>query len=160
MLSQFNNESPNHIRRSKSATSVKGRRKHPIVSEPQDSESARVHAVIAAHRAMDRSRASTSGDMHRSDSSTSKQSIRPFHLQHAEPATPAAQLRRQRSILQATTPSLVSSLPRPRGEPIVREGPPLSIHTTVSDFEGSFEGERSSYRRLRKARSVLDSSRG
>lgn len=160
MLSQFNNESQNRIRRSKSATSVKERRKHPIVSAPQDPESARVHAVIAAHRAMDRSRAPTSEDLRRSDGSASKQSARYHYSQHAEPATPAAQLRHQRSILQATTPSLLHSLPRTGEELTGREGSVSFVHTTMSDFGDSFEGERSSYRRLRKARSVLDPSRG
>lgn len=160
MLSQFNNESQNRIRRSKSATSVKERRKHPIVSVPQDPESARVHAVIAAHRAMDRSRASTSDNLHRSDSSTSKQSTKQLHTHHSEPATPAAQLRRQRSILQTTTPSLVHSLPRAGGELLARGGPPSFMNTTMSEFGGSFEGDRSSYRRLRKARSVLSPNRG
>lgn len=160
MLSEFDNEFQNRIRRTKSATSVKERRKHPIASVPQDPESARVHAVIAAHRAMDRSRTSTSGDMHRSDSSTSKRSNQQLHLQYIESATPAARLQRQRSILQATAPGLAGSLPHPRGEPTAREGHSQFTHTATSDFGRSFEGERSSYRRLKKARSVLDPNRG
>lgn len=160
MLSQFDKESQNRIRRTKSATSVKERRKHPIVLVPQDPESARVHAIIAAHRAMDRSRTSTSGDMHRSDSSTSKRSNQHLHLPYTDSTSPAAQLRRQRSILQATTSSLAGSLPPPTEESVAREGRPQFVHTAMSDFGGSFEGERSSYRRLRKARSVLHPSRG
>lgn len=160
MLSSRNSNSSNRIRRSKSTTSVKERRKNPIPSTPQDPEGARVHALIAAHRAMDRSRTSTSNDLHRSDSSTSKQSVAFTHSQHAGPATPAAQLRRQRSVLQATTPTLAAGLPHPGGMTIAREGPPLFTHATTSEFGGSFDGEWSSYRRLRKVHSVMSPSCG
>lgn len=159
MLSPSNSQS-RHIRRSKSSTSVKERRKHPLTSTPQDPESARVHALIAAHRAMDRSRNSTSEDLYRSDSSKSKQSVTFIQCQRTDLATPAAQLRRQRSVLQATTPSLAASLAHPGGMVGAREGHPSPTHTTISEFGGSFDGERSSYRRLRKVQSVMSSSHG
>ncbi|KAK5086217.1 hypothetical protein LTR70_000003 [Exophiala xenobiotica] len=73
MLSQLNNDHHNNrIRRSKSATSVKERRKHPIASEPIDPESARLQALIAAHRAMDRSRGSSEANLYRRASSPVK----------------------------------------------------------------------------------------
>lgn len=162
MLSQFDNEHhKNHIRRSKSTTSVKERRKHPITSEPLDPESARVHAVIAAHRAMDRSRGSSEADLYRSDSSASKQSARLARGRHAaNQSDPATRLQRQRSLLQATTPNLAATLPLPGGGNTARGGPQSSTHTSVSEFGGSYEGEPSSYRRLRKAKSVLNPSHG
>lgn len=160
MLSSYNSECNNHIRRSKSSTSVKERQKHPVAATPQDPESARIHALIAAHRAMDRSRNSTSEDLRRSDSSKSKQSAVFAHTEHAEPATPAARLQRQRSVLQATVPSLTSSLPHQAGAVLAREGAQSVSHATISEFGGSFDGERSSYRRLRKVKSVMSTSRG
>lgn len=159
MLSPSNSQS-RHIRRSKSSTSVKERQKHPIALAPQDPESARVHALIAAHRAMDRSLVSTSEDLHRSDSSKSNQSARFAHTYHTEIATPAAQLRHQRSILQATTPSLATSLPDPDGTTSARHGPPSLTYATMSEFGSSFDGEKSSYRRLRQVRSVMNPGRG
>ncbi|KAK5949415.1 hypothetical protein OHC33_009588 [Knufia fluminis] len=157
MLSQFDNEHhKNRIRRSKSTTSVKERRKHPIISEPLDPESARVHAVIAAHRAMDRSRGSSEADLYRSDSSASKQSARLARGRHAaNQSDPATRLQRQRSLLQATTPNLAATLPLPGGGNTARGGPQSSTHTSVSEFGGSYEGEPSSYRRLRKANKTL-----
>lgn len=160
MLSQFDNENSNRIRRSKSASSVKERRKHPIISEPLDPDSARVQALIAAHRAMDRSRGSASDDLRRSDSTTSKSSAKQAQIRNAGAYSPAAQLRRQRSVLQATTPSLAASLPVPS----IRDAA-TSEHTTytqiaLSEFGPIYEGEPSSFRRLRTSASVLSPSRG
>lgn len=161
MLPHLIHDNDSRIRRSKSANSVKERRKHPLISEPLDPNSARVHAVIAAHRAMDRSRASTSDDLARSDSSASRQSNKPQQPQSSSSYSPAAQLRRQRSLLQATTPSLAASLPLPCGKNIPRGGSPAYIQASVAhEVENSFEGEPSSFRRLRKARSVLQPCQG
>ena len=162
MLSQFDNENhKNRIRRSKSTTSVKERRKHPIISEPLDPESARVHALIAAHRAMDRSQRFFEADLYRSDSSASKQSAGLARGRHAaNQSDPAARLQRQRSLLQATAPNLAASLPLPGSGNTARGGPQSYAHTEVSEFGSNFEGEPSSYRRLRKAKSVLNPSRG
>lgn len=163
MLSQFDNETSNRIRRTKSTTSVKERRKHPIISEPLNPESSRVHALIAAHRAMDRSRgsASASDELGRSNSSASKTSARAAGARHtAESPSPAAQLKRQRSLLQATAPNLAGSLPLPGRDGTAKDGASLYTQTAISEFGGYHEGEPSSYRRLRKAKSVLNPSRG
>ena len=163
MLSQLNNDHHNNrIRRSKSATSVKERRKHPIAFEPVDPESARLQALIAAHRAMDRSRGSSEANLYRSDSSASKQSARLAGGRYtANQSDPAARLQRQRSLLQAASPNLAEALPLPAGGNTARGGSHSSAHTTeLPEFGGRFEGEPSSYRRLRKSNSVLNTSRG
>ena len=162
MLSQFDNDHYNNrIRRSKSATSVKERRKHPIISAPLDPESSRVHAIIAAHRAMNRSQGSTE-DLYRSDSSASKQSARFARGRYAANLPdPAARLQRQRSLLQATTPNLAINLPIPDSNNIARDSLQLSVPSrALAECGGNFEGEPSSYRRLRKAKSVLSPSHG
>ena len=163
MLSHLNNDHHNNrVRRSKSATSVKERRKHPIAIEPVDAESARMQALIAAHRAMDRSRGSPEADLYRSDSSASKQSARLARGRYAtKQSDPAAQLQRQRSLLQATSPNLAVTLPLPGAGSAARSGPHSTAYTTeLPEFGGSFEGEPSSYRRLRKTHSVLNPSHG
>lgn len=164
MLSQFDTQHHNNrIRRSKSAISVKERRKHPIISEPLNPESARAHAIIAAHRAMNRSRGSSEADLYRSNSSASKQSAMLARGQHAaNQSDPAARLQRQRSLLQATASNLATTLPLPVGENSARRGPGSDAHTHTLGFEfgGVPEGEPSSYRRLRKAKSALNPGRG
>lgn len=133
---------------------------HPVLPEPLNPESARVHALIAARRAMDRSSGSTSEDFQRSDSSAGK---RPALLPKAGDAfneSPATQLHRQRSILQANSPGLASPLPILDGRVSEREGQFACNQTTTTEFGGSFNGEPSSYRRLQRARSVLNPSRG
>ena len=162
MLSQFDIEHQrDRIRRSKSTTSVKERRRHPIISEPLDPESARVHAIIAAHRAMDRSQASSEADLYRSDSSASKQSARLTRGRHAaNQSDPSSRLQRHRSLLQATASNVAATLPLSAGGNATRDGPQFHAHTAVSEFGGSFQGESSSYRRLRKAKSVLNPGRG
>lgn len=163
MLSHLNNDHHNNrVRRSKSATSVKERRKHPIAIEPIGAESARMQALIAAHRAMDRSRGSSEADMYRSDSSASKQSARLARGRYAaNQSNPAAQLQRQRSLLQATSPNLAVTLPLPSGGSATRSGPHSTTYTTeLPEFGDNFEGEPSSYRRLRKTHSVLNPSHG
>lgn len=160
MLQHFNSESNNHIRRSKSATSVKERRKHPIISAPLDPESARVHALIAAHRAMDRSRGYPPGSLNRSDSSTNGQSVGHSHNCSAESCSAAVQVRHRRSVLQAAIPGVADCSPYPRVQSATREGRPTFSHPTSSEFGGSFEGEKSSYKRIRRAQSSLHPSRG
>jgi len=140
---------------------VKERRKHPLTLESLDQDVARKQAVIAAHRAMDRSRGSTTDELGRSDSSASKSSTRNQRPQSTISGSPAAQLVRQQSLLQATKPDLVTSHPLPNDPTISRGGPPAYVQAAiVPDFGQAFDGEPSSFRRLRKAKSVLHPSRG
>ena len=53
------------LHRSRSTTSVQDRKKHPLPSQPLDPEISRVHALIAAHRAMDRSKSKSLADIGR-----------------------------------------------------------------------------------------------
>lgn len=160
MFSQFDNDNLNRIRRSKSATSVKERRKRPIISEPFNVETGRVHALIAAHRAMDRSQGSTSDDLCRSDSSNSKRSARQAQSQHEFFASSSAQIQRQNSVISAKSPSLAASLPVLDSGNSKRECLPSYNQAAFSDLGLIDEGEPSSYRRLRKAKSALNPGRG
>ena len=162
MLSQFDNDTHNRVRRSKSASSVKERRKTPIISEPLNPEVGRVHAIIAAHRAMDRSRGSgsASDELHRSGSSASKRSTRLVHTRNAGPEHAPVGLRRQRSHLEARPTQLVSSLPLPSRNDQARGFGSDHSQMPLSEFGANFDGEPSSYRKLRKAKSVLNPSRG
>ena len=150
MSESSNNASRLH--RSKSTTSVKDRKKHPLPSQPLDPETSRVHALIAAHRAMDRSQSKSSTDIGRSDSNMSRTSAtKKSQNVHFSPAT---QLRRQRSALQSRAPHLSAAL---RVPPDQRQDDPY-LDTIVSDFGAvteNYGSEPSSYRRLRRARSML-----
>lgn len=158
------NSNDTRIRRCKSANSVKERRKHPLASTPIDPNSARVHAMIAAHRAMDRSRASTSDDLTRSDSSASKQSTGSQQRLNNNRISFTTVLppQRQQPPLQTTmTPSLVTSLSVTSAQDFPRDGPPAYVQTTFIPEAGqSAQGEPSSFRRLRKSRSLLHPRRG
>lgn len=162
MLSQFDNDSHNRIRRSKSAASVKERRKVSIIPGPVNLETNRVHAIIAAHRAMDRSRGSVSisEDLSRSDSSASKRSVRLTNARNAGSSHTTSALRREGSHLKVKLPQFAGSLPvRSRNDQARDFG---SHHSQIpfSEFGANFEGEPSSYKKLRKARSVLHPSHG
>ena len=146
MLSQFDNDNNSRIRRSKSTTSVKDRRKHPIISEPLDPESAKAQALIAAHRAMDRSRGSTADGLNRSDSAVSRNSARSNPRQL--PARPFGSQQRATGLRAANTlPSKSADLPS-YNQPCLTE------------FGAVGDGQPSSYRKLRQAKSFLHTSRG
>ncbi|ETN40594.1 uncharacterized protein HMPREF1541_04871 [Cyphellophora europaea CBS 101466] len=140
------------LHRSKSAASVKERRKHPITSEPQNPEASRVHALIAAHRAMDRSQSHSSTDLYRAHSNASGRSK--ATVQHHVQFSPATQLRNQRSVLQGGAPRLSAALQVPNE--------PRKIHAYAeiepSEFgpvSETFGAEPSSYRKIRRSKSLL-----
>ena len=150
-MSSRSDSNATRLHRSKSATSVKDRRRHPLSSDPPDPETSRVHALIAAHRAMDRSKSHSSGDMRRTDS---KASARTNHTakQSQIRFSPGTQLRRQRSLLQERAPHLAQKL----------SNPPRSEYnnteSTASEFGARSENygaEPSSYRRVRRTKSLL-----
>lgn len=134
------------LHRSKSNTSVKERRKHPIPSEPQDPESSRVHALIAAHRAMDRSQSRSSGEIQRTDSSST--------VKHHVQFSPATQLRKQRSVLQSKAPHLAAALSVPEAARTMQIYPEAGISEFGSVSE-PFSDEPSSYRKVRRTKSML-----
>ena len=101
MVSKFDTAKHNHIRRSKSTTSITERRQRPIISEPFKPENGRLHALIAAHRAMDRSRGSASDELCRSDSSVSRKSAQQRPLQGTNMSLASTQLQRQKTPRQA-----------------------------------------------------------
>ncbi|KPI36924.1 uncharacterized protein AB675_6053 [Cyphellophora attinorum] len=139
------------LHRSKSATSVKERRKNPLQATPQDPDASRAHALIAAHRAMDRTRSRSSTALQRTDSAASRRSNGTSQRVQFSPAT---QLRKQRSVLQSKAPHLAAALQVP-------QEPRLGYTYTESDlteFEPIIENygaEPSSYRRIRRTKSLL-----
>jgi hypothetical protein len=158
MLSRAGSDASAHLRRTKSAASVKQRR---IEQDPVDPDTARIHAVTAAHIAMGRATERTSIEMRRSadlakcDGNTNRPSNRPTVRSQTLLFSPASELRRQRSILQSKGPSIVSSCHNPSdhfGADLSHyTAPPLS-ELGIMDRRSS---EPSSYRKLRQVKSVI-----
>src|SRR5271154_4006244 len=114
MLSRAGSDASAHLRRTKSAASVKQRRIEQLTQDPVNPDTACIHAVTAAHIAMDRATERTSIEMRRSadlakcDGNTNRPSNRPTARSQTL-FSPASELRRQRSILQSKGPSIASS---------------------------------------------------
>ena len=139
------------LHRSKSTSSVKERRKHPLPTTHQDADTSRVHALIAAHRAMDRSQTRSSTALYRTDSSASRRSNDTTQKLQFSPAT---QLRRQRSVLQSKAPHLAAALQLPQDTRVWLG----STETDASEFgtlSETYGAEPSSYRRLRRTKSLM-----
>ena len=160
MLSRAGNDASAHLRRTKSATSVKQRRHQPLIREPVDPKTARTHAVTAAHVAMGRANERASIEMRRSaelakcDGNAGMSANRPTARSQPLHFSPASELRRQRSILQSKASSIVSSSSNKTEHP----------HTDLSHYNlpppselvvTGCGSEPSSYRKLRKVKSVL-----
>jgi len=161
MLSRAGSDAGAHLRRTKSAASVKQRRIEQLTQDSVNPDTARIHAVTAAHIAMGRATERTSIEMRRSadlakcDSNTNKPSNHPTAQSQPLLFSPASELRRQRSILQSKGPSIVSSCHNPNDHfdaDLPRcTAPPLS-ELGIMDRHGS---EPSSYRKLRQVKSVI-----
>ncbi len=161
MLSRTGSDASARLTRSKSATSVKQRRKDPIPQESVDPRTARIHAHTAASIAMGRAIERSSDEMRRSaelsrsGSDASRAGKRATNRGQNIHFSGAAELRRQRSLLQTRTSNIASTLQMP-GEHPYRDtfqytvSPPPEY--AILDGYGS---EPSSYRRLRKAKSSL-----
>ena len=150
-MSGSENNGPN-LYRSRSTTSVKDRKKHPLPPQPLDPETSRVHAVIAAHRAMDRSQSSSSAEIARPSSSASRGTA--AARSQGVRFSPATQLRRHRSALQSQAPHLSAVLRVPQTS---QQDDPY-VDVIASDFGAAtenFGAEPSSYRKIRRARSML-----
>ncbi|RMZ78630.1 hypothetical protein DV738_g3825, partial [Chaetothyriales sp. CBS 135597] len=130
---------------------------HPSFDLDMDSldrEKSSLHALIAAHRAMDRSESRTTGDLSRADSSascrTAPAGTRCGHVHFAR----TAQLRRPRSVLHTGTPHLSAAL---RAQPQTRVA---TLHAEAGFVDSgrtheNYGAEPSSYRRIRRTRSIL-----
>src|ERR1700733_12325956 len=96
-----------HLRRTKSVASVKQRRVEQLTQDPVNPDTARIHAVTAAHIPMGRATEPTplergrSADLAKWDGSANRPSIRPTARSQPILFSPASELRRQRSILQS-----------------------------------------------------------
>ena len=161
MLSRSSSDKSHAVRRTKSASSVAQRTRAPA-QDGIDPETARKHAVTAANIAMGRAMERKSAELRRSVELVGTNSI--LHKSNSTSATrsratrlnSAAELRRQRSVLRQRDPSLTSSsLPR---EGLVFE--PTAV-PPINDFgmPNGYGSTPSSYRRLRKAKSMLTTNR-
>ena len=166
------------LHRSRSVVSVQERRRNPIVLEPLDPDTAHVHALVAAHRAMERSTGRTSSDLRRSGSSASKNNPRRAMTDRV----PWSEARYNRSTYQTsrdlhqqdihvssseqrtirrTQSSLAPEAPHPPSE----VSDTFVEQYTWSPMRGreieqripseNYGAQPSSFRRLRKARSLL-----
>src|SRR3954449_6585446 len=119
MLSRAGSDTSAHLRRTKSAASVKQRRIEQLTQNPVNPDTACIHAVTAAHIAMGRATERTSIEMERPtdlakcDGNTNMPSNRPTAQSSTILFSPASELRRQRSTLQNKEPSIVSSCHNP-----------------------------------------------
>lgn len=167
MLSRGASSSSTGLRRSKSSASVNRRRHEPLAKENIDPETARQHALTAAHIAMGRARerASTeikrSTELSRSNSNVSRNGVAATPRSQNIRFCDAVEPRRQRSTLQAKPPTVASSVHMPGSNSYsqllnVGHGPPLN-EFGVADGYGSTP---SSYRRLRKSKSMLTPRKG
>ena len=160
MLARAGSDASTHLRRTKSATSVKQRRHEHLIQEPLNPETARIHALTAAHIAMGLASERASIEMRRSadparfDSNAGRSGHCAAARSQPIRSSPASELRRQRSILQSKGSSIVLSSHNPTENPY----PDLSYYTAHPPSELGATGygsEPSSYRRLRKVKSVV-----
>ena len=161
MLSRAGSDASAHLRRTKSAASVKQRRIEQLTQDSVNPNTARIHAVTAAHIAMGRATQRTSIEMRRSadlakcDGNTNKPSNHPTARSQTLLLSPASELRRQRSILQSKGPSVVSSCHDSNdhfGADLPHYAAPPLSELGIMDRHGS---EPSSYRKLRQVKSVI-----
>jgi hypothetical protein len=161
MLSRAGSDAGSHLRRTKSAASVKQRRIEQLTQDPVNPDTACIHAVTAAHIAMDRATERTSIEMRRSadlakcDGNTNRPSNRPTARSQTLLFSPACELRRQRSILQSKGPSIASSCRNPNdhfGADLSHYAAPPLSELGIMDRRDS---EPSSYRKLRQVKLVI-----
>lgn len=156
MPTQLEAASNSHLRRSKSSTSVQDRRKHPLIAGSIDPEQARSHALIAAHRAMNRSSGS------KSDKKSQTHSIISSHVYSTASVSrdghlAAVDLQRRRSLLPTRSAEGTSlRLPTSLTSTDAGDLPSYSEAGLLPEFGESYGAEPSSFRRLRKAKSMLE----
>jgi hypothetical protein len=160
MIPSSGGDTSNRLRRAKSASSVQQHRQHPLQLESTDP-----HAIVAAYRAMERSSERASDELRRSESRASKS--RAAGQGFKNPAlnvrfSPAHGMRGQQSSLQPRThasPSIASphDIPTEASNTDVDDSQYASSLTNISEFgrTENYGAEPSSYRRLRKAKSML-----
>jgi hypothetical protein len=149
MLSRGNGDAGNRLRRAKSASSVQQRRAQPLIADPIDPHTAQVHAIVAAHRAMGRSSERASEELRRGDSNASRNSQRTTPRSRNIRFHASTELPSQRPFLQSRTSNIASTLRIPNDTANVDDY--ASSYGTAENYRA----EPSSYRRLRKARSLL-----
>lgn len=149
MLSRGNSDAGTRLRRAKSASSVQQRRAQPLPAEPIDPHIAHVHALVAAHRAMERSSERASEEMRRADSNASRNTQRTTPRSQNIRFHDTTEFRNKRPFLQSRTSNIACTLRIPS------ENTAIDDHTSSYGTTENYGAEPSSYRRLRKARSML-----
>lgn len=140
--------SSSHLRRSKSSTSVQDRKRHPRIADPIDPAQAKTHALIAAHRAMNRSSGAAPDD--RPQTQTASSRARGVH-------SSAVSLQPRRSSLLPRSAERASFLPPTLlSSTDMGDLPPYTEAGLLPDSGESYGAEPSSYRKLRKAKSMLE----
>ncbi|KAL1967719.1 hypothetical protein VTN77DRAFT_2976 [Rasamsonia byssochlamydoides] len=142
------------LRRAKSAPSVQKRRQAPLPPEPLDPEVAKRHAMAAASHAMAQARERSShgsrgsGDQPGGDEKPAHFSIpqrrRPSGIRFTDDDRPVSQM----SVASISTPA-------PRAVNHSSENDPSVDLPSIREFQGLECETPSSYRRLRKARSMF-----
>jgi hypothetical protein len=167
MLSRGASDASTRLRRSKSSASVNRRRNRPPVKETIDPDTARRDAVTAAYIAMDRASERASAELRRSAELSRNQSNasgkgtgvtpRSQNIRFRDTVEP----RQQRSTLQSKTSTATSSVNMPGSNSYLQLskngcGPAIN-EFGIADGYGSAP---SSYRRLRKSKSMLTPRKG
>ncbi|KAJ9221718.1 hypothetical protein DTO027B5_8691 [Paecilomyces variotii] len=155
MTTRASHDARGRLRRAKSTSSVQKRRQIPPLPEPLDPVTAKHHAMVAASRAFQRASERSSGDSRGSCDYTNGNEAIAFTQRHRPPSIRFAD--EGRSVSQMSIASISPSIPFTAGS--VADGTTSpSILPPISEFQGLDGGDSSvpsSYRRLRKAKSMF-----
>ncbi|KAE8154126.1 hypothetical protein BDV25DRAFT_1769 [Aspergillus avenaceus] len=158
MFNTMSSSARDRLKRSKSARSMRKSRPKPLSSEPFDPEIARQHATAAASLAMRRSTERSSTDSQRS------------YDRLGGPSSMAVPQRRQRLSEDTQSLDVISNCAIPQSQPSISRNteateaqlsvaalPPI---TEFGGLDGRISSLPSSYRRLRKSRSMFSPRQG
>lgn len=158
MNTRISYDTKGRLRRAKSTSSVQRRRQIPPVPEPLDPVTAKHHALAAASRAFQRASERSSADsrgsfdyMNGNEANVFSQRRRPPSIRFSDGGRSASQMS-----MSSTSPSV----PFTAGSVMEDTNSPTSpsILPPISEFQGPDGGDSSvpsSYRRLRKAKSMF-----
>ncbi|GAD97366.1 conserved hypothetical protein [Paecilomyces variotii No. 5] len=155
MATRTSYDTNGRLRRAKSTSSVQKRRQIPPLPEPLDPVTAKRHALAAASRAFQRASERSSGDSRGSCDYPNGNEAAPFTQRQRPPSIRFAD--DGRSVSQLSMASISPSIPFTAGS-VAEESICPSILPPISEFQGPDGGDSSvpsSYRRLRKAKSMF-----
>ncbi|KAL1879014.1 hypothetical protein Plec18167_004309 [Paecilomyces lecythidis] len=155
MTTRTSYDTRGRLRRAKSTSSVQRRRQIPPLPEPLDPVTAKHHALAAASRAFQRASERSSGDSRGSYDYPNGNEGTTFTQRHRPPSIRFAD--DGRSVSQLSMASISPSLPFAAGS-IAEDSVSPNTLPPISEFQGPDGGDSSvpsSYRRLRKAKSMF-----